>query len=285
MWDFHHFWPVEVRTVYHSCSGDDVQRASSTGCIHRVFSQCQGRVFKKCSRRNVQNQNCGQQPFSHRWICYAAARKMGKLKSERYLVRFWVLAWKTVFVFAKLTMSIINVTAWLSSVSRKGSCKLVVGEISWWQFIQIKKLITRLWQNANSGLLRVCSQPSATLFPPDTNWCVDVNVNMVQIYSEIIYRVQVFLASKTQGYGWDGWTRWDKSLLLVWNEASWNHCQRKQKYNQSNSECLFDCLLSNPNPSVVSVRVDRFFCVSFWPWIRVESRWFRQCFPQDFMNG
>lgn len=53
MWDFHHFWPVEVRTVYHSCSGDDVQRASSTGCIHCVFSQCQGRVFKKCSRRNV----------------------------------------------------------------------------------------------------------------------------------------------------------------------------------------------------------------------------------------
>lgn len=167
-------------------------------------------------------------------------------------------------------MSIINVTAWLSSVSRKGSCKLMVGEISWWQFIQIKKLITRLWQNANSGLLRVCSQPSATLFPPDTNWCVDVNVNMVQIYSEMIYRVQVFLASKTQGYGWDGWTRWDKSLLLVWNEASWNHCQRKQKYKQSNSECLFDCLLSNPNPSVVSVRVDRFFCVSFWPWITLN---------------
>lgn len=218
MWDFHHFWPVEVRTVYHSCSGDDVQRASSTGCIHRVFSQCQGRVFKKCSRRNVQNQNCGQQPFSHRWICYAAARKMGKLKSERYLVRFWVLAWKIVFVFAKLTMSIINVTAWLSSVSRKGSCKLMVGEISWWQFIQIKKLITRLWQNANSGLLRVCSQPSATLFPPDTNWCVDVNVNMVQIYSEIIYRVQVFLASKTQGYGWDGWMmRQEFAARLEWS--------------------------------------------------------------------
>lgn len=68
--------------------------------------------------------------------------------------------------------------------------------------------------------------------------------------------------------GMDGW--WDKSLLLVWNEASWSHCQRKQKYKQSNSECLFDCLLSNPNPSVVSVRVDRFFCVLLWPWIRLN---------------
>lgn len=226
MWDFHHFWPVEVRTVYHSCSGDDVQRASSTGCIHRVFSQCQGRVFKKCLRRNVQNQNCSSS-HSHIAEYVMPLLEIEKLKSKRYLVRFWVLAWKTVFVFAKLTMSIINVTAWLSSVSRKGSCKLMVGEISWWQFIQIKKLITRLWQNANSGLLRVCSQPSATLFPPDTNWCVDVNVNMVQIYSEMIYRVQVFLASKTQGYGWDGWTmrqefaaRLERSLLKSLSEET-----------------------------------------------------------------
>lgn len=63
--------------------------------------------------------------------------------------------------------------------------------------------------------------------PPDTNWCVDVNVNMVQIYSEMIYRVQVFLASKTQGYVWDGWTmrqefaaRLERSLLKSLSEET-----------------------------------------------------------------
>lgn len=50
---------------------------------------------------------------------------------------------------------------------------------------------------------------------------------MVQIYSEIIYRVQVFLASKTQGYGWDGWmmrqefaARLERSLLKSLSEET-----------------------------------------------------------------
>ena len=74
MGDSRHFcWPVEVTTVYQSCWRADVQGRLPPKRIHCVFTHCQGWVFRRCSRRNVQNQDRRQQPVSHQWICYTAA--------------------------------------------------------------------------------------------------------------------------------------------------------------------------------------------------------------------